>query len=253
MAKLFNPKKTEFFLKKFLKLSDSFLLKRRAMRYLKKGEREMRVLKDLVDKSRASIDIGVYRGVYAFHLSYLSKFVYAFEANSLLHSRLLSAFGNKKNVKVENLAISSSSGHTDLRIPIRDDEAEYDVEQKYALGTATIHDNNDLGKLRFHTIKNIKKITLDKYDFNHKVGFVKIDVEGHELDIIRGATNFLKNNKPVLLIEIEEQHTGMDPNLIISEIKNFGYDCFYVNEEYEIKPLVDAQSVKNNNFIFLPD
>ena len=100
----------------------------------------MRVLKDIVDKSRASIDIGVYRGVYAFHLSYLSKFVYAFEANSLLHSRLLSAFGNKKNVKVENLAISSSSGHTDLRIPIRDDEAEYDVEQKYALGTATIHD-----------------------------------------------------------------------------------------------------------------
>ena len=253
MAKILNPKKTEFFLKRLLGFSDSFLLKRRAMRYLKKGEREMRVLKDIVDKSKASIDIGVYRGVYAFHLASLSKFVYAFEANSLLHSRLISAFENKKNVKVENLAISSASGHTDLRIPIRDDEAEYDVEQKYQLGTATIHNNNDLGEQKYHTIKNIKKITLDEYDFNHKVGFVKIDVEGHELDVIRGATNFLKSNKPVLLVEIEEQHTGMDPNSIISEINDFGYGCFYVNEEYEIKPLVDAQSIKNNNFIFLPN
>ncbi len=252
MPKFFNPKKTEFFLKKLIRLSDSFLLKRRAMRYLKKGEREISVLKDLVDKSKASIDIGVYRGVYAFHLANLSQFVYAFEANSLLYSRLLLAFKNKKNVKIENLAISSSSGYTDLRIPIRDVEADYDVEQKYQLGTATIHNKNDLRKHKFHKIKNIKKITLDEYNFNHKVGFVKIDVEGHELDVIRGANNFLKSNKPVLLIEIEEQYTGMNPSSIISEIKDLGYDCFYVNEGYEIKPLVDALSIKNNNFIFLP-
>ena len=36
----------------------------------------------------------------------------------------------KKNVKVENLALSSSSGTAELRVPIRDENADYDDEEK---------------------------------------------------------------------------------------------------------------------------
>ena len=210
----------------------------------------MRVLKDIVDKSRASIDIGVYRGVYAFQLSNLSKFVYAFEANSLLYSRLLLAFANKKNVKVENLAISSSSGHTDLRIPIRDNEADYDVEQKYALGIATIHKENDLQNKPYETISSINKTTLDDYKFQHDVGFIKIDVEGHELEIIRGGKNFLKKHKPTMLVEIEERHSGKNPKEIIKEICEIGYSCFTVDEELKLVELIDLSEFNQNNFIF---
>ena len=68
------------------------------------------------------------------------------------------------------------------------------------------------------TIKNIKKTSLDEYNFSHEIGFIKIDVEGHELEIIRGGKNFLKHHKPVMLIEIEERHTGKSPVDIIDEI-----------------------------------
>ena len=86
--RLFNTKKIEFLVKKFFNLSDASNLKRRAKRYLKKNtEREIRVLNLLVDESKASIDIGVYRGVYSYFLTKYSSFVYAFEANPLLQSR----------------------------------------------------------------------------------------------------------------------------------------------------------------------
>ena len=213
-------------------LSEPYLLKRRANRYLNNNtEKELSLLPDLVDRKKASIDIGVYRGVYSYFLSDLTEYVYPFEANNLLQIKLISAFKNKKNVKVENLALSSSSGTAELRVTIRDAYADYDDEQKYELGIATLHSENKLNNKNYETIKNIKKITLDEYNFLHKIGFIKIDVEGHELEIIRGGKNFLEYHRPVMLIEIEERHAGKSPIDIINEICSHGYNCFIVNEK----------------------
>ena len=251
--KFYNPKKTEFFLKKLLGLSDSFLLKRRAKRYLKKStEREIRILNKLVNSSQASIDIGVYRGVYTYFLSSLTQYVYAFEANSLLYSKLLNSFNNRSNIKIENLAVSSSLGKTEIRIPIRNQNADYDNEQKYELGIATIHKENDLQNKPYETISSINKTTLDDYKFQHDVGFIKIDVEGHELEIIRGGKNFIKKHKPTMLVEIEERHAGKIPKDIIDEICSHGYKCFIVNEKLKFTELSDPSKISNNNFIFKP-
>ncbi len=251
--RIINPKKIEFFLKNIFGLSDSYLLKRRANRYLRKNtEKEIRILKKLVSESKASIDIGVYRGIYSYFLTEFSAYVYAFEANPLLLTKIKSSFKHKKNFKIENIAISHSSGETELRIPIRDLNADYDYEQKYRLGTATIHDVNNLENKQFETIKKIKTISLDEYIFNHEIGFIKIDVEGHELDIIKGGKNFILKNKPVMLIEIEKRHSGIDPQITINEIQNLGYQCFYVNDEFELKFVSKVEDISNNNFVFIP-
>ena len=251
LMKFYNPKKIEFYLKKFLGLSNSFLLERRAKRYLKKStEREIRILEELVESSKASIDIGVYRGVYTYFLSDLTKYVYAFEANSLLYSKLTNTFINKSNVKIENLAISSSEGITEIRIPIRNSDADYDNEQKYELGIATIHSNNNLQNKPYEIIPSINKTTLDNYKFEHDIGFIKIDVEGHELEIIRGGKNFLKQYKPTMLVEIEERHSGKNPSEIIKEICEIGYNCFIVDEHLKLVELTDLAEFNQNNFIF---
>ena len=71
-------------------------------------------------------------------------------------------------MKVENLALSSLSGTTELRVPIRDLESDYDIEQKYELGIATIHSKNNLSNKNFEIVNNIKKITLDEYNAKQK-------------------------------------------------------------------------------------
>ena len=44
-------------------------------------------------------------------------------------------------------------------------------------------------------------VPLDSVDIPEKIDLIKIDVEGHELEVLEGARNTLYNNKPVLVIE----------------------------------------------------
>lgn len=245
-------KKIEFFIKNLF-LSEPYLLKKRAERFYKKQtEREICYLPNLINKSSASIDIGVYRGVYSYFLSKESEYVYAFEANPLLIQKLKKGFQKYKNIKIENLAVSSNQGFANLKIPFRNQNIDYsDYEELYQLGTATIHEKNNLANTKFQSFE-IEKIKLDAYSFDHKIGFIKIDVEGHELDIINGAKKLISKDKPNLMIEIEEQHTGVSNIEIIKQIKELGYECYFLNNHFQLE-VVNQQNIKNisnNNFIF---
>ena len=251
--RFFNSKKIEFFLKNLF-LSEQFLLKKRAERfYHNRTEREICYLSNIVDQSKASIDIGVYRGVYSYYLCQNSNFVYAFEANPLLIDKLIKGFLKYKNIRIENLAVSSSQGNTNLKIPYRNESINYsDYEELYQLGTATVHQENNLSNTKFHSFE-VKKINLDAYNFDYKIGFIKIDVEGHELDIINGAKKLIIENKPNLLVEIEERHTGI-PNIeVINEIIKLGYNCFSLNDQFKLDLINDnnIKKIVNNNFIFI--
>ena len=252
--RIFTNKKIEFLIKNLF-LSEPYLLKKRAERFYKKQtEREICYLPNLINKSLASIDIGVYRGVYSYFLSKESEYVYAFEANPFLIQKLKKGFQKYKNIRIENLAVSSSQGSTSLKVPYRNESVNYsDYEELYQLGTATIHQENNLSNTKFHSFE-VKKINLDEYNFEHKIGFIKIDVEGHELDIITGAKRLISENKPNLLVEIEERHTGIPNIKIINEIKKLGYDCFSLNSQFKLDFINDdnIQKITYNNFIFIP-
>lgn len=46
--------------------------------------------------------------------------------------------------------------------------------------------------------------TLDNihYQFNHKIGLIKIDVEGYELKVLEGSKELIKLHKPIIIVEI---------------------------------------------------
>ena len=244
-----NQKRIEFFFKKLFGFSETYLLERRATYFRKNTEKEIRILNKLVD----ILSFNRYRGLSRciFYFCQKCKYVYAFEANPLLFSKLVDGFKNIKNIKIENVAISSESGETELRIPIRDITASFDNEEKYKLGTATIHKINNLENEIFETIKSINKISLDDYKFEHQIGFIKIDVEGHELDILRGAKKLIAKNMP-MLIEIETRHSGVPLNVAINEVEELGYKCFFVDDNFTLQRTENPKELKNNNFIFFP-
>ena len=49
----------------------------------------------------------------------------------------------------------------------------------------------------------IETRTLDSYEFD-QVDFIKIDVEGFEINVLRGAENTIRKHKPVMFIEISD-------------------------------------------------
>jgi len=59
---------------------------------------------------------------------------------------------------------------------------------------------------------------LDDYEFRD-VSFIKIDVEGHEQRVIRGATETIQRERPVILAEIEQRHLGSVP--IVTVFRRF--------------------------------
>lgn len=244
-------KDIEFLLKRIF-FSESQLLKKRLKRAISKGyEKELKIIDKFSDKSKDALDIGVYRGVYSYKLSQNFKNIHSFEPNPLLFPYLEKNL-NKiiSNVKLYNLALSDDNGVTELRLPLRSKSIFKDnIEELYQLGAATMHPDNDIKHYKKFSIKTAK---LDDIGIKNKIGFIKIDVEGHEKNVLLGGKSLIKENKPVMLIEIEERHTKKPIKETINFIRNFNYDCYYLFENNMIN--IDKIYPKNieNNFIFLP-
>jgi FkbM family methyltransferase len=200
----------EYLIKKIL-FSEAYLLKKRIKRSIKnKDEAELGLIKELSDKNKDAVDVGVYRGVYSFQLSKYYKHVYSYEPNPLLYPYL------KKNLKkiatnitLENYALSDGIGEIDLRIPKRFKSIfKGNIEEIYRLGCASIHERNKFDDFSAYKVKREK---LDNILKDKPIGFIKIDVEGHERAVINGSLNIIKKNKPILLVEIEERHSKIKP------------------------------------------
>lgn len=68
-------------------------------------------------------------------------------------------------------------------------------------------EKKERSKNNFSKFKKIKIKTKKLDDFHFKnISFIKIDVEGHELSLLRGAKKFFKFNKPNCLIETKKDN-----------------------------------------------
>ena len=96
---------------------------------------------------------------------------------------------------------------------------------------------------------------LDSYGFRN-VGFIKIDVEGSEIEVIAGARKIISRDRPNMLIELLAGIYG-DVAARIENIKTaFGYDAWIViGREKVDAQLVLAESPiarKTSNVLFTP-
>ena len=246
-------KEIEYFIKKSF-FSEKFLLKKRLIRAINNNyDEEISLLDKVVKKDLESIDVGVYRGVYSYKMSKLSSHVHSFEPNPLIYPYL------EKNLKkmitnstLYNIALSDKSGIVDLKIPNRFDEANKDnYEERFKLGCATIHKKNILEKDRFALFK-VRAEKLDNIIVDKNIGFIKIDVEGHEKNVLLGSEKIINKFKPNLLVEIEQRHTNEKVENIINFVNDFGYKSYYSkNNELIETAKLDDYNLKNNYF-FIP-
>ena len=94
---------------------------------------------------------------------------------------------------------------------LSDSEREVFIELPENTNKTNVIDPKSL-KCLTHLSNPIRKVIvypLDKYNIVD-VDFIKIDVEGHELEVIRGAIETLKKFKPVLFMEVISRRTITD-------------------------------------------
>jgi len=243
-------KDIEFILKKFL-FGERYLLEKRLKRSIKNNyEKELKILNNFSDLSKDAVDVGVYRGTYSYELSKHFKQIHSFEPNPLIFPNLSKNLTKIiKNMKIYNYALSNDTGQAKIKIPQRTNSFFKDnVEEIYRLGLATIHENNNYENFKSFIVEKKK---LDEILTHQNIGFIKIDVEGHEREVIDGSKKIIEKCKPNMLIEIEEKYSKKSVNETINYITSYGYQTFYYDNESlkKIETLNDIN--KENNFFFI--
>jgi len=219
----------------------------RLAKELKKGERELHLVPFLADPKRDALDIGANKGVWTLYLARHSRRVYAFEPNPKVYG-WLTRYANRANVVASNIALSDKSGTAQLRVP------------RYARGYSNQHASLSAENISSdYASVEVATKTLDELQLDN-VGFIKIDVEGHELNVLSGARRTLC--RPTLVVEMEERHTKRRIEDLIAEVESYGYCALALAPGgLTLAKLLDfdAQHRKAvgtkayiNNFIFMP-
>lgn len=243
------PSSPEELIKKFI------LPPRRYIRYLvnknlRKGEPELHLLPFLVHRDKQAIDIGANKGVYTYLLARLVPFVHAFEPNPKMFNVLTR--GLPENAKAYDAALSDESGSGELLVP------RSERTKAYSNQGASLSKHKVSGE---HGVVQIQKRTLDSYALDN-IGFIKIDVEGYEHAVLKGAKETLTRCRPTLLIELEERHTGVAIESLLADVEAYGYHTYFLRKQQltsitQFDPESEHRSPATpgdyiNNFLFFP-
>ncbi|MBA3068397.1 MAG: FkbM family methyltransferase [Hyphomonas sp.] len=193
------------------------------------GKAELGMLQSLIPPGSTTIDVGANVGEFTRRLAALSKggLVIAFEPQSMPRTVLsVTAFIRRRaNIIVLPFALGapgqSAARLVELKVPIKSN-------RNIGVGLAHIGDETDLA-CRFQIKRELVALYALDEIMAHidcpRVSLIKIDVEGGELDVLRGAAGTLATHKPAILCEIDnrEGRFGIGKDELADFLRGLGY------------------------------
>ncbi|RFU11494.1 FkbM family methyltransferase [Rhodobacteraceae bacterium W635] len=152
---------------------------------------EIAVIRSVASPTRSMIDIGANIGALALAMAAHAEpetLVHAFEPQPHIFHRLCGnlALNGVTNVLPVNAAISDRNGT--VRLP------HIDYRTPHASGGVQVKQSGPGRPITCHA--------LDDLDFESTpVGFIKVDVEGHEPEVFRGGRALIERDRPALYFE----------------------------------------------------
>jgi FkbM family methyltransferase len=230
----------------------------RAMRARYRDERvELAAIRQAIRADGVAVDVGANRGSYLYWLARWAPRgrVVAFEPQGELATYLRDAAArmNWKNVTVEEKGVSDQPGELEFFVP-------GGVVTPGASFSRRVADREECSVARKQVV------TLDDY-FSPEtpVCVLKVDVEGLELQVLRGAERLIRESSPLVVFECEGRHLqegGVRD--VLQFLWDRGYDGHFVRNG-ELAPAGDFEAAVHqreegerffarkdycNNFIF---
>lgn len=138
-------------------------------------------------KAGLVVDVGSYGGLFGIAAKLMKNDCIAFEPNPIMVKRTkANAALNGVSYKVIQVAASDKDGR-----------AKLGFNPNVRLTSGASLERGGPASMEVETMK------LDTYDFFgiKKIGAMKIDVEGHETSVLKGALKLIEKFKPVIIIE----------------------------------------------------
>ena len=195
-------------------LPPRYLIHPRALDYYFFGAPEIRFIKRLCSVNKASVDIGANLGIFSYFMRRHSSHVFAYEPNPDLVALLNSTF--RSGVTVVPTALSSEPGQLQMKIPIFSNVEQHGL----ASLSQEFPDADDVRTL------DVPVRRLDDEPLG-EVGFIKIDVEQHEREVLQGGMGLIAEQKPNLLVEVSPLLYETALPQVFEPILSLGYKgCF---------------------------
>jgi len=97
----------------------------------------------------------------------------------------------------------------------------------------------------------VDTITLDRYAERNsisKIDLLKIDVEGHELEVLQGALDLIRRGKPQLVIEITDETTWMGVVKVLRSIHP-NYRFYVISEFKGLIEVMEYNALEGRNIL----
>lgn len=154
------------------------------------------------------IDIGANTGssILSFRSMGFKNIIYSFEPNFFLFNKYLKKIKKEDgNIRIFNNALSDNNSILIFYIPYIEKKCIHYFSSFSKNYVESSMKNTFPGK-KFILQKNkIEVNKLDNFDFKKKIDFIKIDSEGHDLQVLKGGKKTIKKYKPILLIEYNKE------------------------------------------------
>jgi FkbM family methyltransferase len=212
---------------------------------------ELRFAQKHLQAGMTVLDIGAHHGLYSLLASrQVGKTgrVRSFEPSprerKFLKKNL--AINRCRNVQVESFALGSQTGKADLfLVDGREDGCNSLRPPAGAITTSLV---------------TVEVRSLDEYleqERIEKVDFIKLDVEGAEIEVLRGATRLLQSaGRPVILAEVQDIRTepwGYRAEEIIRFLEKLGFTWHGLSEAGEVVQLDTRATKYDGNYVACPE
>jgi FkbM family methyltransferase len=212
-------------------------------------QKESLIISKLVKSGETFFDIGANIGIHCLKASILvgkTGAVHAFEPLNHVYKELIFNLELNKieNVIANNVAVLNESREVSLYI-----------NRESALSSL-----GDTKRGKFTNIEKVFSITLDEYakkSLIERIDFLKIDVEGFEGHVLRGAKDLILNSSNlVILCELAEKNykpLGFSINEVVDWIRDQGFEVWEIDSGNH--SIINLENNKdpyiNQNFIFI--
>jgi FkbM family methyltransferase len=209
------------------------LIYERLLRVAGRGSLEKRAFLRLLRPGDVVVDVGANAGYFTLLFSDIvgaSGEVHAFEPIAPTFERLSRTIADARrfdNVMLNCAACGESSGVATMLVPGAD----------WGQAALAPHATGSWASEAELTAYETTVVSLDAYleaKSAPRVDFMKLDAEGAELGVLKGAARTLASQRPLLSIELYGEWTrdfGYEPADLVSFLEGLGYDLLIALEE----------------------
>lgn len=191
---------------------------------VKSGDLAAALTDYFVGAGAVTVDVGASWGLFSYHLARKvggSGTVFSYEPhpmNKAVLERLASA---RPNVHFRPVAVSDVAGSADMQVPVFG-------SRRVTAQSSLAHGFEGQHGVRVDKV-TVPTVRLDDEIGDRHIDFIKIDVEGHEMSVLRGGAAMLRKHIPPMLIEIEQRHLDCPIKDVFAEIEDIGYALYFID------------------------